>query len=277
MIPVESQPQLAPDSSGIIQSDWLAYQAWCEVHGLATSSPDALSDFAKTLSPTSARQARRRLSQLRSAAGITPSPALPVAPRPPADPELLRGALAELSRVGEGPDAARARRDAVVLLLLLDLQLSRREALRARARTYPLLGIGTHDYAIGQDARTCRACALSRWLHTLAHARLPLDEPRVARPPEHDCIYAVPEGWAAGPLLPEINRWGQIQAYSRHALTPRALTQIVRDRTTGQAQPGDDDSTTDSPIGIPAPLPPSMTVAEAARRRRALREELNRA
>lgn len=188
---------------------------------------------------------------------------------------MLRGALVDISRVEDGPDAARARRDAVVLLLLLDRQLSRRQALRARARSYPVLGIDAHDYPIERDARACRACALSRWLRTLAHARLAVDEPRVARTPDHDCIYAVPDGWTAGPLLPEISRWGQVQAHSRTGLSTRALTQILQERTADRgalSEPADD--VPRPQLDVPPPLPPTMTVAEAARRRRQLREEL---
>lgn len=266
------------DSGGITprnrsaEYDWEVYLTWCEIHHLEQGDPAALEAFLRHLTPRSAARTRDTVATIRVRAGIPP----PVAPR--VHPRSLRAGEASLEvaltrLAATEHQRHHALRDAVALLIVLDLGLSNATARRTRAHTWPVPGLGTSDYPLGADPRTCKACAVTRWLRTLANARLTLVDD--TRPEGHDCLHPVPDGWQAGPLLPAIDRWDSIQAHHPRPISGRTLTAILSSRL---ATASADDVAPPPPVPATSahPLPNTMTALEAARRRRALREEFAR-
>ncbi|MGL5856976.1 MAG: hypothetical protein ACRC35_00945 [Angustibacter sp.] len=210
-----------------------AYLTWCVLHGHNPHEPGTLDAFHPQLTPArSGRAARRRYQALRAAAG-RPAPAQGPPPRRTlrAGELTIDDALTALAAT-TGPDQARAHRDAVILTAILDLHLTKSQTRHATATPWPVPALAGTDLTPGSAPPTCRACALTRWLRTLAHARLATDDPTPAALDRHDCLHTVPHGWHAGPLLPPIDRWGQIQAHSPTPISTRTIATTLAHRLT---------------------------------------------
>jgi hypothetical protein len=129
------------------------------------------------------------------------------------------------------------RRDALVLLLLDRLQLSRR-----RIRAVSIADVDVNEWTIAgtrvqrsEPAATCERCVLSRWLRVLGPAALGMrfSTAEVLDPgrhsDEHDCETLLDDGWTAAPtLLPAIDQYGWLD--NHRALSIRSISAITARR-----------------------------------------------
>jgi len=260
-------------TSGVVDPLWHVYRAWCATHDQPSADPASITSFLQACTGSPAQQARRR-RELLNVEGIpsTPAPRVHAAAwRTGPDWLTLPDALRALP-IHDSLHGPRARRDGVVLLLLGHLHLTKHAAATATAATWPLPALAGIDLPATADPHTCPGCVTTRWLRTLAHARLTLDDgPGLQEFDVHDCRYPVPEGWQHGPLLTPVDRHGTIQATGGAALAPRDLGRIAAYRQRAEWWPREHSQAP----GPPAVLPPSMTPLEAAKARRALRELLD--
>lgn len=255
--------------------DWALYAAWCEATGRDPLQASAHLDAYEAATPASPSVQRRRRAAIRAAlhpqGGVTLQPA-PAATAARCAPGWLPldDALRALP-TGNQPEAAAARRDALVLILLGPLRRTKAQARAARARLSPTPGLNGVELDFVADPTVCPTCALTRWLRVLAHARLGAEDDPYATESAggHDCHIDVPDGWQHGPLLVPVRSTGTVEAFGR-ALSTRELSRITARRHHPELRPAPPPTTP----AEPAPLPATMSPLEAALRRRALRREL---
>lgn len=263
-------PPGPPASSSVLSPDWQLFHDWCAAagHHALPTTPATVTAFLTEIAagPSTTRRRVRAIRAAHTAAGylsptnpkpinlsLTPAGGITPLPRTPSDsPGDTGRPHGGAVRSGDGwltPDQAlthlpvnlwpyglHARRDGVLLLLLGPLGHTRRQALQATARSYPLPGIGETDLNTAADTRTCPACVLTRWLAVLTATalggRLAAEEVVTSagqggQSGVHDCLDSVDDGWQRYPLLPSIDQHGWI---SDTALTPRSLAAVISRR-----------------------------------------------
>lgn len=126
-------------TSSVVDPLWHVYRAWCDTHDQPPADPASITGFLQACTGSPAQQTRRR-RELLKVEGIPSTPAPRVhasAWRTGPDWLTLPDALRALP-IHDSLHDPRARRDAVVLLLLGHLQLIKHTAAAATAAACPL-------------------------------------------------------------------------------------------------------------------------------------------
>ncbi|WP_395728863.1 hypothetical protein [Nakamurella sp.] len=173
--------------------------------------------------PATVLRRRREVLRAHRAAGHPPPPSRS---EPAADP----GATSVLGsiQVRGWPDGVSGRRDA--FLIVMRAHLTRPEL--ARADAVAVLAV-LADTTLGTEPGGCLRCGLTRWLRVLAVAsvggwrsvqrRMAGQFPAAAADEsEHDCQRPLRPGWRLMPLLPAVDRHGNVDVTG--PISGRAIT-----------------------------------------------------
>ncbi|MCJ1675437.1 hypothetical protein MT355_19410 [Rathayibacter sp. VKM Ac-2929] len=218
---------------------WQLYTDWCAATGVAAmpAPPQQLQAFLRDV-PAAFSTSAARVRVIRAAHTITGIP-FPDAPTP-ISPALRTGAewanvetALQALPLTRYPAGLVGRRDALVLLLLDHLHLTRESARAVRIADVDLTRwrlAGTPLPATDSTV-ACSRCILTRWLRVLGPAALgfrtsvrELLDP-AAFTDEHDCTAPLEDTWSVAPnLLPAIDRHGWLTNTTISTRTISTLT-----------------------------------------------------
>ncbi|ACV79097.1 hypothetical protein Namu_2751 [Nakamurella multipartita DSM 44233] len=241
---------------------WRLFRDWCLATGRTPLPADrtTIAEFLRRFPAAPATLTRRRqaISRAHRRCGH-PDPIRqePSAPEPdPRLPAFLRDAV-----VRGWPAAVSGRRDAFLAVLRWHTGMSRPELAvldgdgvrRALALTVP-----------GEEPGECPRCGLTRWLRLLAVAQrhgwgqvrrqLAGQFPGVAATEAlHDCTRPLRETWPRMPLLPAIDRHGNVEATG--PISGRAITATARRINLAEADHRTPSAAPRPPTDPPCPVP----------------------
>jgi hypothetical protein len=218
---------------------WQLYTDWCAAIGVPAmpAPPQQLQAFLRDV-PAAFSTSSARIRAIRAAHAITGTP-FPDAPTPISLALRTGGEWASVETALQAMPLTRypaglvGRRDALVLLLLDHLHLTREGARAVRIADVDLTRwrlVGTPLPATDSTV-ACPRCILSRWLRVLGPAALgfrtsvrELLDP-AAFTDEHDCTNPLENTWTAAPnLLPAIDRHGWLTNTTISTRTISTLT-----------------------------------------------------
>lgn len=251
-LPVSSRPH------------WQLYSDWCEACGIAPvpASTEQLASYGRHV-PAAFSTTVARMHAVRLAHELAGAPF----PIPTAEPVTAVRTGNEWVPVGDAiaavpvtryPVGMVGRRDALVLLLLDQLRLSRRQA---RAVSVAVIdpdqwSIAGADLARSDPAATCERCVLSRWLRVLGPAALGrrLSAAEILDPALHselhDCDEPLDALWRSAPiLLPAIDQHGWLD--NHRPLSTRTISTITARRQDPILEPAENYPKTRVPRNVP--------------------------
>lgn len=251
---------------------WQLYVDWCEARELepVPATGEQLASYLREVPAAfSTSVARIRVIRIAHALVAAPFP-IPLAASPSAVREgsgwvPVREAIVAMP-VTRYPVGLVGRRDALVLLLLDRLRLSRRGVGAVSVGDIDVDGwtIAGVQLQRSERAVSCERCVLSRWLRVLGPAALGmrfstaelLDPNRHNE--EHDCETPLDDGWTVAPtLLPAIDRYGWLD--NHRALSTRSISAITVRRQDPTVEPADN-----YPQARPRSSVPVMSLQEVA-------------
>lgn len=251
-------PELIPRLAGY----WSLFEDWCEAFDkpCLPTTADTIVEFLRTFPsgvPTNTLRVRAvrqqhqntgtylDLDALRSAAGrqpfggMTPPPTL--VRTGPGMTQSVAEALTQLPKVKHGKSPApamRGRRDAVIVVLFGVLGLTRQDIRKVavaniRVSASGVVKVQGVDIPPGDNAESCPACAVTRWLRIVTSAELGYKKTVTDRltaegydAAHHDCDDALDDEWThATTLLPAIDQHGWVHAHA--SVTVRSISGIA--------------------------------------------------